>query len=213
MPWSSPFMRSGGGTERRLYAAALAVSDVEANAGYTKLAGRACPYGEFATRWFFQEAFAPGLFDKSINEAAAGLPLLAFHDDLTWPIGHATEWKSEADGLHGVWALDDSDEAQRAAKLAAAGHLAYLSVGYQPILSQWELTSEDAWDPDDAATLDKVTRIEARLLETSTVPVPLFRQAEITMVSSAERTHRGRRHADERSELARWRRWRSSIGA
>jgi HK97 family phage prohead protease len=204
-------MVKGGGREGRIFTASLALSEVDTTAGFTMMEGRACPYGVFTTRWWFQESFAAGLFDKSIKEAAAALPLLIFHDDMTWPIGHASEWRSEADGLYGVWKLDSSTEAQRAARMAQEGHLPYLSVGYQPILSDWELTELDNWDPDDVATLDKVTRREARLVETSVVATPAFKDAEIQLVRSTEQTTRARRHADPHPKLTGWRNWRSTI--
>jgi len=204
-------MVKGGGREGRIFTASLMLSDVDTTAGYTMMEGRACPYNVFTTRWWFMEQFAAGLFDKSIKESAAALPLLIFHDDMTWPIGHASEWRSDADGLYGVWKLDSSAEAQRAARMAKEGHLSYLSVGYQPVLSDWEMTELDDWDPDDVATLDKVTRREARLVETSVVSTPAFKDAEIQLVRSAEQGSRPRRHAEAYPKLAVWRDWRSTI--
>lgn len=197
----------GGDREGRLFSTTLQLEQPDTTDGFTMMEGRACPYGSWTTRWFFQESFAPGLFDKSIKEAARGLPLLLFHDAATWPIGHASEWKSKDDGLWGVWKLDGSAEAQRAAKMAADGHLPYLSVGYDPILSEWELTNSDEWDVHDATTLDRCTRVEARLVETSTVSTPAFKEAEITLVRSAGRLPRH----DPRPNLAHWRAWRTSI--
>lgn len=201
--------RTGGGREGRLFATQLALTDVDTS--FTHLAGRACPYDVYASRYWFQEGFAAGLFEKSIKEAAAGLPLLMFHDDRTWPIGHATEWHSTDDGLDGVWRLDGGADAQRAAQLAKDGHLPYMSVGYVPLRSTWELSDEDEWDPSDVSTLDKVTRVEARLVETSVVSTPHFKEAEITLVRSAEQTGRARRHTDPYPALGRWRRIRSTL--
>lgn len=202
---------TGGGRECRMFTTHLALTEVDTTLGFTHMSGRACPYGVYASRYFFMEGFAEGLFDKSIKEAAAGLPLLIFHDDRTWPIGHATEWQSTPDGLDGVWALDDSAEAQRAAKLAKAGHLPYMSVGYIPLQSTWEFSESEDWDPSDSTTLDRCLRTEARLLETSTVSVPHFKEAEIKLVRSAETTTRPQRHAEPYPNLARWRKIRSSL--
>jgi len=209
----------GGNREVRIIAAGLALTEVETNTGYTMMHGKAAPYGEIGRRSFFNEVWADGLFDESIATASAKLPLMIFHDDMTWPIGSATDWDSKpGDGLYGTWALDDSAEAQRAAKLAADGHLPYLSVGYWPLLSEWDITDMDEWDPANADTLDTVTRIKARLMETSLVPVPLHHSAQVMLVASAggvPRRHRPgpgpARHADARPELDRWRTWRSSI--
>jgi HK97 family phage prohead protease len=201
----------GGDREGRLFTTTLRLANVDTTAGYTMMEGRACPYGSWTTRWFFQESFAPGLFDKSIKEASRALPLLLFHDAATWPIGHATAWDSRDDGLWGVWALDDGAEAQRAAKLASEGHLPYLSVGYDPLLSEWEFTAADEWNPDDKSTLDRVTRTEGRLVETSAVSTPAFKEAEITLVRAGARPPRWP-EKDPRPSLSEWRRWRSTIG-
>jgi HK97 family phage prohead protease len=201
----------GGDREGRIFTASFHVAEVDTDrgAGYTELQGRACPYESWTTRWFFRESFAPGLFDKSIKEAARALPLLLFHDAAQWPIGHATEWESKPDGLWGTWRLDSSAEAQRAARMAADGHLPYLSVGYDPVLSEWELTPKDEWNLDDATTLDRCTRIEARLVETSQVSTPAFAEAEVTLVRSGGGVRPGRPAAPK---LAQWQTWRRSLG-
>lgn len=202
---------TGGGREGRIFTAQLRLAEVDTTAGYTMMQGRACPYGEIGHRWFFNETFAAGLFERSIKEAAASLPLLLFHDQMTFPIGSATEWKSEPDGLYGTWKLDGSADAQRAAQLAADGHLPYMSVGYEPLRSEWEFADIDDWDPDDVATLDLCTRTEARLVETSVVSTPLFASASITLVCTRESTSRPRRASREYPQLESWRTWRSTI--
>jgi HK97 family phage prohead protease len=207
----------GGAREARVIAAGLALSEVETNRGFTMMHGKAAPYGEIGRRFFFNEIWADGLFDESIAGLSAKLPLLIFHDDMTWPIGSATEWESKpGDGLYGTWLLDDSAEAQRTARLAADGHLNYLSVGYQPDLSEWDINDESDWDPADASTLDTVIRLKARLMETSVVPVPLHHSAQIMLVASQggrPKRHRADpgRHGDATPKLDRWRDWRSSI--
>jgi phage head maturation protease len=60
-------------------------------------------------------------------------------------------------------------------------------------------------------TLDLCTRVEARLWETSVVPVPLFPSAEIMLVATRESTGRPRRAGREYPQLESWRKWRSSI--
>ena len=202
---------TGGGREGRIFTAQLQLAEVDTTAGYTMMQGKACPYGEIGHRWFFNETFAAGLFDRSIKEAAHNLPLLLFHDQMSFPIGSAIEWKSEADGLYGTWKLDGSAEAQRAAQLAADGHLNYMSVGYEPLRSDWEFADPDEWDPDDVATLDLCTRLEARLVETSSVSTPLFASAAVTLVCTRETTSRPRRASRDAPQLESWRRWRSTI--
>lgn len=197
--------------ERCLFTATLKLDQVDTTAGYTYLEGRAAPYGIFTNRGWFLEAFADGLFDKSIKEAAAALPLLLWHDSTFWPIGSSAEWKSiTSDGLYGVWKLDQHADAQRAAQLAKDGHLAYLSVGYMPMRSTWSMSDVDEWDPADASTLDKVVREEARLVETSVLSTPAFNSAQVTLVRSGERSRRPQR-AEKRPHLAEWKDWRASI--
>jgi HK97 family phage prohead protease len=196
--------------ERCIFQATMSLTDVDTTRGLTEMVGRAAPYGVWTNRGWFLEAFDPGLFDKSIKEAAAALPLLLWHDGMFWPIGSAAGWDSKPDGLWGTWRLDQSADAQRAAQLAKDGHLAYLSVGYQPIRSAWTMSGEGEWDPDDATTLDRVLRQEARLVETSMVSTPAFANAEITLVRSAETTSRPRR-AVGRPYLESYREWRGTV--
>jgi HK97 family phage prohead protease len=206
---------TGGMPARELMRASLTLSEVDTTDTFTWLEGLAAPYGEWGNRGYYLESFGAGLFDKSIKEAAAKLPLLLFHDDLTWPIGHAHEWKSDADGLRGRWKLDSSTEAQRAARMARDGHMTSMSVGYQPELSRWDWADVETWDPDDAATLDKVTRLVARLAETSLVPAPLLAGAQVSMVASAgyarETTSRARASASRTPKLDAWAKIRSTL--
>lgn len=199
----------GGDREGRLFATTLQLAQADTTESLSMMEGRAAPYGAWTTRWGFRESFARGLFDKSIKEASRSLPLLLWHDDATWPIGHATAWDSREDGLWGTWALDDSADAQRAARAARDGHMPYLSVGYQPIVSEWEMTPGEDWDLNDSTTFDKVTRLEARLVETSCVGTPAFAEAEVTLVRSAGRPARDKLAAPK---LAHWRQWRHSLG-
>jgi len=205
---------TGGGREVRLFRAQL--TEVDTTLGYTMMQGMACPYGDVAIGWFFREKLRAGLFDKNLKESGPARPLLLFHDDQTWPIGSSFEWDSQTDdGLLGTWKLDGSGDAQRAAQMAKDGHLTGLSIGYVPILSSWEQTGATEWDPNDVTSLDLVERVEARLGEVSLVPVPLWERAGVTLVATSERTARPCRNSGARpqgrTELERWRRWRSSI--
>ena len=70
--------------------------------------------------------------------------------------------------------------------LAESGDLAYLSIGFSPIRSAWEYVED--FNPDLGPDhMDRVTRLESRLLEVSLTPTPAFSTAEITMVRTAER--------------------------
>jgi HK97 family phage prohead protease len=215
MTWTSRLI-DGGGAEAYIVAAGLTLSEVETDRGYTMLHGKAAPYNEVAYRMGFKEVWADGLFDESIAGLSAKLPLMIWHDDMTWPLGSHQEWDSRpGDGLYGTWLLDRGPEAQRAAQMAADGHLSYLSVGYGPTLSKAEFENDADYDMGDAATWPTITRLKARLMETSVVPVPLYHSAQIMLVACAggrpKRHRAGKGHAEVRPKLDRWRDWRSSI--
>ena len=149
----------------------------------TTLTGRAVPYGVWANSGYRLVQFAPGSLDKSIKEAARSLPLLLWHDDRSWPIGAAVQWKSTPEGLDGVWTLDESDEAQRAGRMARDGFLTGMSVGVVPVRSEHDFARE--WDLDNEANMDRVTYNEARLVETSLVYAGVFADAQVTFVAHA----------------------------
>lgn len=144
-----------------------------------RLLGRAVPYDVEIDLGWYKESMAPGVFTKSIQESAKQLPLLLFHNpsDLDTIIGVAEAWQDTKGGLDGVWLLDDSDEARRAADKAESGSLGFMSVGFQP--KSGEAGTEFAWDDDDVL---HVRRKEARLLETSLTPTPAYSDAVITKV-------------------------------
>lgn len=180
---------------------AFEIRDVDTKGGFTRLAGRAVPYGEGADIGWFIEEFAQGSLAKSISEAARDLPLLLFHDSRTFPVGAAEEWQDGKAGLDGIWRLDKSEEAQRAAQLVDDKLLTGMSIGFQPIRSQW--TYVEDWNPDLGADhKDRVVRQEARLAETSLVPTGAFVGAQTTWVRTAERPLK---REQSRRELAAWR--------
>jgi len=196
--------------ERVLYAAE--VEPVTRGGVVSGLQGRAVPYAVWTNRGFFMESVAAGAFDKSISEAAAGLPLLLFHDDERMPIGLSREWISRPEALYGDWSLDEGEEAQRAGALARDGLLGWFSVGHMPIRSSWDYVAADAWDPDKGpAFMDHVTRIESRLVETSLVSTPAFASARV--LETYARTSVARSPgATATPRLAAWRRWRATLG-
>jgi hypothetical protein len=169
----------------RVYEATI--RDVQAvGKPYRYLEGRAVPYDTFADiGGFFLEAHAVDSFKRSTKGGTGkGLPLLLFHNNQSWPIGHAESWEHRSDGMHGVWRLNDRPESQQAAQMAESGDLVGLSVGFQPIRSQWTLVEDYA--PDlGPAHMDSVIRKESRLVETSMTPTPAFADAGVTAVRSA----------------------------
>lgn len=161
------------------------VREVETTENLSMMRGLAIPYNEWANIGFFMESFAPEAFSRSINRAAdrrlrngSGLALNLFHDKRSFPIGAATEWQEEEGGLYGVWRLDNSAEAQRAAKMAADGMLTGLSIEFQPVTSDWT----PAQSPD---FIEKVRRVEARLGAVALVQTPAYESAGVQLVRSA----------------------------
>jgi hypothetical protein len=177
---------------------------------YQYLEGRAVPYDVWADVGWFLEQHAFGSLERSTKGGSGvKLPLLLFHDNQKWPAGHAESWTHESDGLHGVWRLNDTPEAQQAAKLAAGGDLVGLSIGFAPIRSKWEMV--DDWAPELGPDhVDRVTRLESRLVEVSMTATPAFADAEVTQVR-----HRHRYSAEGRREMVTgptplkngWREW------
>lgn len=176
---------------------------VETTDTLSQLSGIAVPYNQETDIGFFLESFAPGSLAKSIKESARALPLLLFHDDMSFPVGVASEWHEETAGLRGVWRLDGSDVAQRAAQLAKDELLSFMSIRFVPIRSAWTYVQD--WNPDAGpAGKDRVVREEARLIETSLVSTPAYNGATVQWVRSGERPilrDAGRR------ELEEWRRF------
>jgi len=182
--------------ERR--AAKLELREVEISKDLTELTGIAVPYNDPADIGWFVEEHAPGSFAKSIKEAARGLPLHAFHDDVagqgsaeSWPIGVAREWVDDANNLRGVWKIFDDDKSQRAARLAKPDEqgfsaMGYLSIRFAPIKSKW--TEADTFNPDlGPGYKDHVLRLQSRLVSVGLVTTPAFARATVEFVRSAER--------------------------
>ena len=186
--------------EERQFVVGLELRDAQAvgAAGrYRFLEGVAVPYDTWADIGPFVEQHAGGSFARSTRGAGKNLPLLLFHDNRKWPVGHA-EAGSHDGGLRGVWRLNDTDDAQTAAKLAEAGDLRGMSIGFQPNQSKWEPKSADDWNPDLGPDhKDRVTRLESRLLEVSLTPTPAFADAQVALVRTAF-------SRDGRAEVAAW---------
>lgn len=190
--------------EGRVFTPAIEVRDLETTDRLTHLGGRAVPYNTQTDIGWYLEEFAEGSLAKSIKEAARGLPLLLFHNSSSFPIGVAESWEERADGLHGVWKLDKSDEAQRAAQLAKDNMLGYLSIRFAPIRSEW--TYVEDFNPElGQAHKDSVVRTEARLIETSLLSTPAYQGATVDFVRTGERAlHRdaaGKQLTNWRNEL------------
>jgi phage head maturation protease len=101
--------------------------------------------------------------------------------------------------------LDDAPDAQRAARLAQSGVLTGLSVAWQPIINDWQISELEEWAIDDANTLDRCTLREGRLIETSMVSTPQWNEAQVTLVASRRDT------PTQRPNLDRWKAWRTTL--
>jgi HK97 family phage prohead protease len=143
--------------------------------------GRAVPFGVFGDVGLFLEQHAQGSFTGSLARRWR-LPLLFAHDSRAMPIGISEAWDSRTDGLWGRWKVAPSAIGQEAAKWARDGGLG-LSIGFQPIRSSWQYARQ--WDPRAGWDgMDRVTRLESRLLEVSLVPTPAFEGAVIDWVDA-----------------------------
>ena len=174
---------------------------------YKYLEGRAVPYDTYADiGGLFMEAHQMNSFKHSTKGGSGkSLPLLLFHNNQTWPIGHAESWDHRSDGMHGVWRLNDLPEAQRAAQMAEGGDLVGLSVGFQPKRSKW--TFVDDYAPDlGAEHMDSVIRVESRLVEVSMTPTPAFADAGITAVRAIHTMQRSQYMPERESDVDSWRR-------
>ena len=172
--------------EQRTYAVALELREVETTGAgpYTYLEGRAVPYDTWGDcRWFLEQHAADSFKQSTAGGTGKGLPLLLFHDNRSFPIGHAEKWRHD-DGLVGVWKLNADADAQRAAQAVKAGDMNGMSIGFQPKESDWHYCAE--WDPDRGDDhKDRVVRQRSRLLEVSLTPTPVFEDASVTLVRSS----------------------------
>jgi HK97 family phage prohead protease len=197
----------GGDPEDRVYGETLVLRDVQTlGKPFRYLEGRAVPFDTWGDLAWFREQHEQGSLKQSTKGGTGkNLPLLLFHDNRSFPIGAADSWDNRADGLHGVWRLDDHADAQRAAQAATDGMLLGMSIGFQPVRSEW--TYCDDWDPDlGPEHKDTVIRLESRLLEVSLTPTPVFADAAVTSVRSAyvEKRSAGLRRSG-RTQVKAWR--------
>lgn len=198
--------------EARGYVAELVLRDTQTvGKPYRYLEGQAVPYDTWQDVGWFVEQHAAGSFGQTTKAGTGkGLPLLLFHDNRSFPIGTAESWTHDG-GLHGVWRLNDTVEAQRAARAADDGELVGLSVGFQPIRSDWEYVED--WNPDLGPDhKDRVTRLESRLVEVSMTPTPAYVDAGVTMVRSGFNLQTRAALVRPRPlEVDAWRAWRDAL--
>jgi HK97 family phage prohead protease len=149
---------------------------------FQSLTGRVVPYDTPTDVGWFVETFERGAFTGSLV-TQPNVPLLLFHDNRSFPIGHAVAWDDRPDGLHGQFKLNMTAVAQQAAQLARDDDLTGMSVGFGPVRSTWTYAAE--WSPDLGPDhLDRVVRHEARLLEVSLTPTPAYVGAHVYAVEA-----------------------------
>lgn len=139
------------------------VSEIKAaDSGGWEIAG-------YASTWWgepdsYGDVIAPGAFKESISE----IPTKLLYEHHT-PIGKQLEIREDDKGLFGRWSVVDTQAGTDAYKLAKAGVLDSLSIGY---------VTEDADFRDDGVRILK----KCTLFEVSAVAIPANRNAVITDV-------------------------------
>jgi len=147
--------------------------------------------GLASTWWGEPDAYGdvvqPGAFAASIAER----PTKFLYEHHT-PIGKQLEIRETDEGLYGRWSVVDTTVGTDAYKLAKAGVLDSLSIGYIPL--EWEIRG------DGARVLQK-----CELYEVSAVAIPANTNAVITAVkrASPEPSEPGEPHLNLSRELRR----------
>lgn len=147
---------------------------VEQAGGGWEIAGYASTFGPPADS--YGDVIAPGAFAASIAER----PTKFLYEHHT-PIGKQLELREDPHGLWGRWTIVDTAAGTDAHKLAKAGVLDSLSIGY--------MTDEFKMLDDGTRLLTKVD-----LYEVSCVAMPANENAVITDVKADRRGRQARRH-------------------
>lgn len=160
-------------SEVRAYALS---AQFRASAEGRHMVGLVAPYNVSADVGPFTETLRPGVFAKSVRQAARNLPLHVQHRHDEVPVGKAVGWDDTTEGLVGDFVFDTRSDAQEAARLAEEGLLSALSVGFLPMEggTRWSMANDKP----------HAERIEARLLESSLVSVPVYEGAGVLAMRS-----------------------------
>lgn len=147
---------------------ALEVREESTDGVAATIYGRAVPYGTPTRIGGVEESFAANSIDAA---DVVGKPLAWRHNE---PIGVITAAENEPDGLYITAELLDTVQGRDAAILAKRGAVKGLSIGFEPLKSQW----------NRAKTV--VTHLSARVLETSLTHMPAYPTAGIASVREEE---------------------------
>ena len=149
---------------------------VDVSGGGWEIAGYASTWGDPPDA--YGDIVAPGAFAESL----ASRPTKFLYEHST-PIGKQLELREDPLGLYGRWSVVDTAVGTDAYKLAKAGVLDSLSIGYQ---------TEDAEYRDDGVRVLK----RVALFEVSAVAIPANTHAVITDVKSGRLIERKMTRAD-----------------
>lgn len=138
---------------------------VDVSGGGWEIAGYASTFGDPPD--YYNDVIMPGAFAASI--ASAPPKFLFEHAE---PVGKTLEIREDDHGLYGRWSIVDTRAGTDAYKLAKAGVLDSLSIGYIPL--EWELRG------DGVRVLQAID-----LYEVSAVALPANENAVITAVKAA----------------------------
>lgn len=120
----------------------------------------------------YREAFAPGAFDRSINQSNRKVPLKAMHARQQFPLGQVVRWEDGPNALRGHFRISDTAPGKDALTLITDGVVDSFSVGFRSIQHE---TRDDT-----------VYRTEVKLLEVSLVDSPAYAGAAIEGVRSVD---------------------------
>lgn len=143
--------------------------------------GLAVPYSRTTTvndgRGDYQEQFAPGAFQRSIQERGHKVRLFVQHDTRKLPIGKATQLEEHPDGLHVAFHVARTRDGDEALELVSSGTVDGFSIGFRGLR-------------DHRAADGTVVRTEAALNEVSLVHSPAYADATVAGIRSVNNTPR-----------------------
>ena len=133
------------------------------------LEGVLMPYDTPTDIGRYIEVFRMGAFTKTLQERGHKIPLLAKHDDRSFPIGRLIEAREEAHGLVGAVRVAKTVRGDEALALANEGLVSF-SCGFYPVPGK------------DVRTGNTVERREVKLAEVSLTSTPAYEGAKVLAI-------------------------------